>query len=407
MKSARLFTFGLIVVSMVCTNANGQIFKKLPFGKTKTVDAQGSIELTQKAGPWLIMCASFTGDDGRQQAVRLTRELRESYKIKAYIYSHQFDFAAEVKDKGLGWQGPKDKNDRPTAEEQRRRPKQMRPAGESRFEEIAVLVGDFASVEDSRAQKALAEIKTLQPKTMISYDPAQALADQSLAGSRLRAWRDFADSSNDGSGKAKGPLRAAFLMPNPMLPDEYFQARKIDDDVLKWNSRAKYSLLDNPASYSVQIATFDGDSTFQLDEMEQKLAEDKLLQKNRKALKDSKIMRAAARASILAATLRKQGIEAYEFHDRYESYVCVGSFDWLVRQDANGRKVRNPEMVATIEKFKGQIGKAAGRQAMQTYKLPDKLVKAHIACDVQPLPVLIPKAPETFTAGKKKFGFFR
>ena len=406
MKSARLFAFGLMIVSMICADANAQ-FKMFPFAKTKAADTQASIQLTQKAGPWLIMCASFTGEDGRQQALRLTRELRESHKIKAYIYSHHFDFEREVRDKGLGWQAPKDKTTLLTAEQQRQRPKQMRPAGESQFEEIAVLVGDFASIEDAKAQRALAEIKTLQPKTMVSYDPAAALSDQSLAGSRLRAWRDFADSSSDDASKAKGPLRAAFLMPNPMLPDEYFQARTIDEDVLKWNSKPKYSLLDNPSPYSVQIATFDGESTFELDEMEQKLAEDQWFQKNRKARTESKLDRAVKRAHILTMALRKQGIEAYEFHDRYESYVCVGSFDWLVRQDANGRKIRNPEMVATIQKFKGKMVTRFGQQGMETYKLPDKLVKGHISCDVQPLPVLIPKAPATYTAGKKKFGLFR
>lgn len=388
MKTAKLLVVGTILLSMIGQQAEGQKFKL--FGKTKTDTSQQSMELTQRSGPWLIMCASFAGEDGRLQAYRLARELREKNRLNAYVYSHQFDFAEEVSSKGLGWEVVD-----MGGEQKRLRPKQMQPAGDAQFEEVAVLVGDFPSLDDSKAQRTLEQIKTLQPETIINYDIEEAANGSTLAGARLRAWRDFANSrSQDPNDRGKGPLKAAFIMPNPMLPDEYFEARKVDHAVLKWNKDQKYSLLKNKGAYTVKIASFGGDSTFELEQIEQTKAEDAWRKKSRKARTDSKLMEAAKKATVLTAFLRNQNIEAYEFHDRHESYVCVGSYDWIAKTDRNGVKKNNPAVVDTIMKYKGSMVSLPGRPAaMRSYALPDKLVQAGIACDVQPLPVLVPKAP--------------
>ena len=371
MNSARLFFCSLIVVSLLGAQADAQRGFKLPFGNNKSQTTVDSVQLTQNAGPWLIMCASFSGSNGQQQAFRLAQELRESFRLKAYVYRHNRNVAQDVQGKGMGFEVVE------VAGESRVRPKQMKLAAGDSVEEIAVLVGDFASIEESNAQKTLAGIKAVHPRTMADYD-----------------------STPD--SKTKGPLKAAFLMPNPLLPDEYFEARKIDDSVLKWNSKTKYSLLKNPGTYSVRVATFDGDSSFELDRIQQTTAKDLFMKKKGRAVTSSKLVNAAKKATVLTAALRKQGIEAYEFHDRLESYVCVGGFDWLVEEGTNGNKRNNPEMVAVIKKFKGEVLESRNG-AMRTYKLPDKLVHAGIACDVQPIPVLIPKAPASRTAVKSLF----
>ena len=395
MKAAKLLVVGTILFSMLGQEADGQKFK-FPFGKTKTETSQQSLQLTQRAGPWLIMCASFSGEDGHQQAFRLARELREKNRLDAYVYSHHFDFSEDVASKGLGWEvvdlglG-----------QQRLRPKQMRPAGDAQFEEVAVLVGNFSSLEDSKAQRTLALVKTLQPETILQYDIEEAANGSTLAGARLRAWRDFATSkSQDPNDRNKGPLKAAFMMPNPLLPDEYFEARKIDYAVLKWNKNEKYGLLKNKGTYTVKIASFGGNSTFDLDKIEQAKAKDAWHRKSRKSRSENKMDEAANKAIVLTAFLRSKNVEAYEFHDRHESYVCVGSFDWIAQTDRNGVKRNNPAVVDTIMKYKGSMVSLPGRPAaMRSYALPNKLVQAGIACDVQPLPVLVPKMP-TQTASR-------
>ena len=174
--------------------------------------------------------------------------------------------------------------------------------------------------------------------------------------------------------------------------------------MLKWNKDTKYSLLQNPGDYSIKIATFTGDSTFQLDQMQKTKEEENWRKKNRQAYTDSKLANGWKKATVLADHLRKQGIEAYEFHDRYESYVCVGAFDWISRTDERGVKRNNPELVEMIRKFRGQQANIAGKPgAIQSYPLPKKLAKAGIVCDMQPLPVpFVPKATER-TASRRLF----
>lgn len=394
------FTFATIVLMlltlwMMPQAAEGQI--RLPFGKSKASSPQERLELTQRAGPWLIMCTSFVGEDGLQQARRLAQELREEHRLKAYIYRHEFDFTKDIASKGVGWEVIE------TSDKQKRiRPIQMEPAGKSKFEEIAVLIGDFPTIDDSKAQKTLERIKMLKPNSMANFDVRNAVQGDDLAGERLRAWRGFASmvSSNPDS-KNMGPLRAAFLLPNPMLPDEYFEARKVDHFVLDLNKNFKHGLLKNPGIYTVKLASFCGDITLDLNQIQQKNQEQSWRKKNRKSLTQSKLVDAAKKATLLTRELRAKGIDAYEFHDRHESYVCVGSFDWITQEDAAGKKRNNPEVIETILKFKGSRVDVPGKPgALQTYPLSKRLTDAGIACDAQPLPVLVPKAPAGRSANR-------
>jgi hypothetical protein len=404
MKRFSLLTQTILLLNLILMplSAEGQL--KLPFGKSKSSNNPANLELTQRSGPWLIMCTSFVGEEGLEQARRLARELREEHKLKAYIYRHEFDFTKEVADKGVGWEVVE------TADKQKRiRPIQMQTASKSKFEEIAVLVGDFAGVDDSKAQKTLEQIKTLRPSTMANLDMRSAIEGDNLAGERLLAWRGFANIMNsDSEAKEMGPLRAAFLLPNPTLPDEYFQARKVDHFVLDLNKKfKKHGLLKNPGIYTVKLATFCGEVSLDLNKIHEKQQEQSWRIKNKKSLTSSKLVDAAKKATLLTRELRAKGIEAYEFHDRHESYVCVGSFDWLSQVDAAGNKRSNPDIVETILKFKGSRVDVPGKPgAMQSYKLSKRLTDAGIACDPQPIPVLVPKVSET-RVSNRFLGSFR
>ena len=111
-------------------------------------------------------------------------------------------------------------------------------AGADRFEEIAVLVGDFPSIDDARAQRTLEKIKALKVASIMEFDP------HSDEGQRLRFYRELVKrvSKND-EIKTKGPLRAAFLLTNPMLPDEYFNVDAVDSFIMDLNKGIKFSLF--------------------------------------------------------------------------------------------------------------------------------------------------------------------
>lgn len=392
--------FGLVLAAIgsVTNIVSGQMF---PFGKNKT-ESEQALMLTDQAGPWLVMVTSFTGEDGRAQATRLAEELRNQHRMEAYIYEHKFNFKDKLTE-GKGWTVVKT-----NGEVTGHRKRLMEPNSQAEFDEIAVLVGSFVSVEDATAQKTLDKIKHLRPQTMNGYDVRAAVEDEDLAGGRLRAWRDFVSSVNpNDENKDMGPLRAAFLLTNPLLPEDYFEARKVDQFVINLNSGMKHSLLKNTGTYSVKVASFAGDTTLDLGQMEKITEEDNWRIRNKKGITKSKLMDAAKKATLLTEELRRQGYDAYEFHDRHESYVCVGAFDWLTRTDENGMEFPNPDIAKTILTFKGESIYVPGKpNATKTFNLPIKLTNQGIACDAQPLPVLIPKNQEKRTA-KRFLGIIR
>jgi len=80
-----------------------------------------------------------------------------------------------------------------------------------------------------------------------------------------------------------------------------------------------------------------------------------LLRRSGQGLTESRLMEAEANANFLTDMLRREGFEAYSYHDRDSSIVCVGSFDWVVKNPDSPDKILNPEAEAIIEKFKAQV----------------------------------------------------
>jgi hypothetical protein len=383
----------LLVVSLATTLVLSAIVsaqdRRLPFSRPKAEDKIP--ELTEKAGPWLIMVMSFSGENGETQAARLAHELRTKHKLKTYTYTHSFDFDAS--DHAMGYKVVELSDSQKTIV-----PKTMTTSSPNRFNETAVLVGDFASLDDPQAQRTLEKIKFLAPETLSNVDFEQIAFDDDLAGGRLYAMRLWSNWKNESGA---GPLRASFLLANPMLPEEFFQSRKTDKLVLELNTGLKYSLFDNPGQYSVKVATFSGATIFDQNEIAKIKAEEERKRRKGEGVTESKLANAAKKATLLTHYLRSKGYEAYEFHDRFESYVCVGSFDYLTREDERGNKRNHPEIEETILKFKAMsVQNVGGTLQTQTFPLPKKFVEAGVACDVQPLPVLVPKKEDGRSANR-------
>jgi hypothetical protein len=190
-------------------------------------------------------------------------------------------------------------------------------------------------------------------------------------------------------------------MPNPLLPDTYFSENKLDEFVVKMNKRTKYSLLKNSGKYTVKVAEFNGGTKMLNDSVSDKLREMKGGSLFRKSKKASDLETALLKANVLTKYLRKhEKLEAYEFHDRNASYVCVGSFDWATRQSGLGTET-NPELKAVLEKFTGSVESVTMRQARaKSFPLPKKLTNVGISCMVQPELMPVPKAPSGSVASR-------
>ena len=341
------------------------------------------LNLTQDAGPWLIMCASFDGEDGRQQAVNLANELKTKHRFNAYVYRQHFDFASEIANRGKGYQ-------KPTAGGKANlRQRQMKLAKQSEKTEYAVLVGDYKSVESSRAQRDLSTIKKLQPETLKLY--SAEVRDTARTGERLRADSEAIFNSNDGVrkmtlGSSEYPLRLSLLVINPMIPDEQLAAETIDQYIVKLNEGQKYTLFDNPKAYTLKVASFSGEVLVRQQDIDELKADPNWQKKQKQGTNNRGLVEAAKRAKILTEYLRSQNVEAYQFHDRYSSYVCVGGFDWV--SEGEGPNARaNPDVEALAEAFAAK----PFRGGVTTFRLPQKLLTAGVTCDATPLTVAVPR----------------
>jgi hypothetical protein len=326
----------------------------IPFTRVEAV-AGKQYKLTTDHGPWMILASSFAGPGAEKQANQLALELREDFNLESFVHVKTYDFTEPVEGLGLDRYG---------------RPKKMVHANAAKFDEIAVLVGHFESVDDPKLEKVLNKLKHAHPACL-------DITKNKSTTQRFIGFRElYRKLTPDEDKQSKGPMGNAFVTRNPLLPREYFVPDGLDPLVERMNRDVEYSLLKNPGKYTVKIATFRGATTMQLDQIEQ----------NGKEL-PSKLEQAAIKANKLTVALRKQGVEAYEFHDRYESVVTVGSFDSVGTQRPDGKTDITPAIFRIINTYGPKRKPIPGQDA---YGLVPTAV-AGISCDVQPVPVEVPK----------------
>ena len=330
------------------------------FASFKRVEANPNKEysLTQANGPWLIMAASFAGPTSEKDASSLVHELRRRFKLPAYTHRQHYDFTGEVKGRGVDKYG---------------KPKKMKYRQDSEFDEIAVMVGDFPSVDDPSLQSTLKAIKYSQP-TVLQLNKKGDNTSQRFAG--LRAFQK--KITGDPEKRRKGPMGQAFVTRNPLLPQEYFTPTGFDSLVESMNSGVKYSLLECPSKFSVQVATFRGNVI--IDPKEVAAIE-------RSGKMTSKLMKAAERAHRLTEMLRERGVEAYEFHDRHESIVTVGSFSTVGAKRQDGRIEIEPRIHKVLQSYAAREKPLPG--GGKSGMMPRTL--GGIMFDIQPKPIQVPR----------------
>jgi hypothetical protein len=328
----------------------------VPFKKIDA-DPNKSYELDEAHGPWMIMAASFAGPNAEKQAQELVLELRQRFKMEAFTFRQTYDFSKPTEGRGWSRYGG---------------PRKMRYMNNYKFDEIAVLVGNYVSVDDPQLDKALEKIKYAKPEIL---DPA-VKKDSSQRFVGLRSLYHMVSVNPEKQNK--GPMGAAFVTRNPLLPEELFVAKGLDPFVVEMNKDLTYSLLNCPGRYTVRVASFRGIDTMEPAKF------DLLSQKQRQL---AKIDEAALNASKLCAALREKGVEAYEFHDRTESIVTVGSFQDVGQPRQDGKTEINPGVHRLMQQY-GPLKKAKpGTNLEEVYSR----TLAGIPFDPQPMPVEVPK----------------
>ncbi len=313
-------------------------------------------------GPWMIMAATFAGEGAYDQARELVFELRSKYKLEAYQYRMRFDF-----DKGGALGLEVDRNGIPAGQARRvdryGNPLKMQTLRDE-TEEWAVVVGNYQSLDQADAQRDLYTIKDAEPAALDIVkirESGKHRTYQVLAGFRLMSkynaqkeldsmQRKLTQLSGDPDIRIRsetqqwGPMGSAFLTRNPLRPDDTNSANTVDKFVYEMNKDVEYGLLKNSGKYTVKVATFVGGTI-----VDQKKIDDYLRGVDQDVT--SRLEQAAIKAHQLTVALRAKGVEAYEFHDRKASIVCVGNFNDLGMQLPDGRIQISQAIENTVNMF--------------------------------------------------------
>jgi len=324
--------------------------------------------LTQDHGPWMIMATTFSGEGAEEQARELVYELRSRYKLNAYTYQKKFDFLEGNEGRGIDEYGER---------------LRMRYSRGNSATETAVLIGDFSDSNDAAAQKVLRKLKFAHPESLVTT--ANEKTNQSLAGFRAmqaQVQKKLLPDSDD--RKFRGPMGHAFMTTNPLLPPEYFVPRGLDKLVVDMNKGLKFSLLNCKNKYTVKVATFTGQVV-----IDQKKIEEIESGKHFESTLDL----AARKAHLLTEALRQEGVEAYEFHDRYQSIVTIGGFDSVGTPRADGKIEINPAMHRVIQTYGADTTMAPGQTQPSVGKPKTRQLAKGVRAvfDISPVPVEVPR----------------
>src|SRR4029078_2895225 len=153
--NVRALLLGLLAIGSVAAPASlhaaEPFWRQIAPRKRVEADAKADYTLTEKNGPWLIMAASFTGEQGEQEARQLVMELRGKFNLPAYYYGMTFKIGDEKIGRGLDEYGAPIKGPYQRA---------------SQVLAHTVLVGEYPAIDDPEAQSLLDRVKTLEPESL-------------------------------------------------------------------------------------------------------------------------------------------------------------------------------------------------------------------------------------------------
>ena len=322
------YNLRLVIVCIVSVMANtasvgsAGLWSALnPFKQRVEADPNKSYLLKDENGPWMILATTFAGPEAEREARELVLELRKEFNLTAYLHKKRFDYSEPVVGRGLNRFGG---------------PKKMRYRQKLAFDEWAVLIGNFDSIEHPAIERTLSNIKYARPVCL-----------GSTTTQRYRGIREFQKLVNGDRAKSeKGPMGNAFVTRNPLLPQEFFTPSGIDKFVYELNKDLEYSLLECPDKYTVRVATFRGAVVVdqrRVDEI------------TKGGDMDTRLAEAAMKADTMTRALREQGVEAYQFHDRNQSIVTVGSFQTVGTKLNNGTFKFDDAILRVLEYYSAEI----------------------------------------------------
>jgi hypothetical protein len=306
--------------------------------------------VTPAAGAWMVLAASYTGDDGKDLCRQLVLEMRNKHHLPAYV----FNLAAAKR--------------REIEEEERARQTRagvpVRPGHYNIQDHWAVLIGGYKDMNAATA--ALPSIRKLP------------LPDLHLAGGKL-AYDTVVEAGADEHGKVTGkkveisPFHNAMCVPNPTIPREEKPAHKFDPFWTELNRFEDYSLLRCSKKFTFAVKEYHGSKVIQSTDSSGGIMSSLswLTGKSSAHMIDAAGLQAHDLADVLH---KKLNFETYVLHTRTSSVVTIGSFDSL--DDPQAQRVKQQ-----IQTFQQQLTSAWAPTGKQD---PLQLFP-------QPMPIEVPR----------------
>ncbi len=356
--------------------------------KKRTAAEANAYELRPEHGPWLILASTLSGEDAQQKAQALCKELKQQLKTDCYILDKTFDHS-----KMLTTQRYETRKLDGSPEARR-----VRLANQSSEHVYAVLVGNYSSLEDPSIAGTLETIRTAKPASLaVNAADAKDLTKGDSSNWMVSNLRQHVWARTDRKENlVKGPMGAAFVTRNPLLPDDFFQAAKVDDFVVKLNKNVEYSLLKCPKRFTVRVASFQGNAATTISATAAEAKTNSV---------SDKLDYAAERANRLTTALRAKDVEAYEYHDRYASYVTIGGFDELGNPLPSGEFQYNSQILSVLEEWCGyRMVEAQDPVTRARTKIQSLNSLEKIPFDIEGKPMAVPRAETSRLYDGSKLG---
>lgn len=263
--------------------------------------------LTKENGPFMVLAQVFRGPESEKMALALCKELREEYKLPAYILrSKEFPMKSYIR--GTPVQAPSE-----TTKAAIKLPERIRIQ-----DEAAVLVGNEKTEQGT--ENLLHQVKKIHPKCLQGMP-------------RLFDWRTTS-------------LNRAIRTTNPYVPAQWLYPRAPDKLMLQMNSGLR-SIANCPGHYTIQVAQFAGHTAYDLYGQEESKFS-KIINEHKSPLKTAHDD-AEKLADRLAGMpeVKRLGQPVFVYHDRTSSRVYIGSFN--SPEDPNAKAVHDELLKVAAE----------------------------------------------------------
>ena len=276
-------------------------------------DPNQDLFVTPAQGPWQICVTCYTGPESAKVARETVMELRERYKLPAYVFNKNDeerrqeyervkktleDYHKFCLEKGL----PADSH--------------MRVKTRQIHSEYAVLMGDYPDADAAR--RALDKIRKLPPDPKLCHIAPVPEIDNPDPFKPLKAGEKEKTA-------VVNPFNTAFVVHNPTIKQERpADWDKVDMAALKnLNCAENYSLLNCKKPYTLVVKEF-------LLPAETRSTSGTIFGKINPFAHKSDIDVPGQNAHNLADLLHKTAhLDAFVLHTKYASMVTVGAFDSL------------------------------------------------------------------------------